>query len=201
LTAANTYRILMVCTGNICRSPVMERLLVARLRERLTPDDAARFVVSSVGTWAVVGAPMAREAAETLVNLGGDPTGFSARQLDVGALPSMSLILTAAREHRALVVAGAPSVADRTVTLREFAGLLAPVTRHDIDSRVSSEDPVERMSAIAAAAFEQRGLVPFEDRVPEDVPDPYGKERAAYLRAASQINAALAVPLRLLLDN
>jgi protein-tyrosine phosphatase len=201
LSAADTYRILMVCTGNICRSPVMERLLVARLRGRLAAAEAARFVISSGGTWAMAGAPMSPEAAETLVDLGGDPAGFRGRDLDVSALTSTNLILTAAREHRALVVAAAPPVADRTLTLRQFARLLAPVTKRDIDARVSSDDPVERMSAIAAAAFEQRGLLPFDDEAQEDIPDPYRQERAAYLRAASQIDTALSVPLALLLVN
>jgi protein-tyrosine-phosphatase len=44
------YRILMVCTGNVCRSPVMERLLRARIAYRLPAEQAARFAVPTTTT-------------------------------------------------------------------------------------------------------------------------------------------------------
>jgi protein-tyrosine phosphatase len=193
------YRILMVCTGNICRSPLMERLFVARLSGALPPAEAARFSVSSAGTWAVSGEPMSAAAAETLVALGGDPCGFVAHDLDPATLAATDLILAAAREHRALVVSAEPRVADRTVTVRELARLLRPVPAGEIDRLALRGDPVDRMRALAAAAFANRGLVPLDDPNDDDVPDPYGRDHAAYLRAASLIDAALAVPLGLLL--
>jgi protein-tyrosine phosphatase len=193
------YRILMVCTGNICRSPLMERLLLARLRASLTVTEAARFAVSSAGTWALSGEPMSAEAAETLVALGGDPSGFAARDLDPSTLAGADLILTAAREHRGLVVGSEPRVADRTVTVREFARLLGPVTVDEVAQVARPGDAVERMRRIATAAFANRGLVPFDDPSEDDVPDPYGRDRASYLRAADLIDTALAVPLALLL--
>jgi protein-tyrosine phosphatase len=195
----DNYRILMVCTGNICRSPLMERLFVARLHDRLAPGEADRFRVSSSGTWAMTGEPIAAEAAATLEDLGGDPSGFAARELDASELAGTDLILTATREHRARVVAAEPEVADRTVTARQFARLLGPVTAAEIDRLAPGSDPVERMREIASAAFAQRGLVPIADEADDDVPDPYGRDRAAYLLAASLIDAALSVPLELLL--
>jgi protein-tyrosine phosphatase len=193
-----TYRILMVCTGNICRSPVMERLLVARLREQLGPEDAARFSISSGGTWAMDGAPMSPQAAETLVSLGGDPSEFAGRDLTAEMLQEADLILTATREHRRLVVTSEPRAAARTLTLREFARLLGPVTPADIARRLTSDDPVERMTAVVAAALGQRGLVPVGAAADDDIADPYGRDRSAYLRAASEIDAALSVVMALL---
>jgi protein-tyrosine phosphatase len=98
-----------------------------------------------------------------------------------------------------LVVSSEPRVADRTVTVRELARLLGPVAAGEVDGLTRAADPVQRMRAIAAAAFAQRGLVPLADPSADDVPDPYRKDREAYLRAASLIDAALAVPLALLL--
>jgi protein-tyrosine phosphatase len=193
----STYRILMVCTGNICRSPVMERLLVARLREHLSAADAARFEVGSAGTWAMVGEAMSPEAAETLLGLGGDPDGFLGRDLTAELLEA-DLVLTATREHRAHVVAEVPRAASRTLTLREFARLLGSVTAVDIAQAAPRGDPVDRMRAIAAAAFSNRGLVPIDDPADDDIADPYRRDRAAYERAAAEIDAALMVPLTLL---
>jgi protein-tyrosine phosphatase len=192
------YRILMVCTGNICRSPVMERLLAARLMSRLGPAGAARFEISSAGTWGMVGEPMSPEAAETLIELDGDPTDFAAREIGVKMIQDADLILTATRDHRRLVVTSDPKAAGPTLTLREFARLLGPVTQDDIAQRVASDDPGERMAAIVAAALGQRGLVPIADPGDDDIADPYRRSRAMYERSASDIDAALDVLLALL---
>jgi protein-tyrosine phosphatase len=192
-----TYRILMVCTGNICRSPVMERLLAARLRALLPADAAARFEIGSAGTWAMVGEAMSPEAATTLVGLGGDADGFVGRDL-TAELIEADLILTATRAHRAQVVAEVPRAASRTLTLREFARLLGPVTADDVAQHAPSGDPVDRMRAITAAAFGNRGLVPVADPAEDDIADPYRRNQAAFERAAREIDAALQVPLALL---
>lgn len=189
----------MVCTGNICRSPFMERLFVARLREKLPAAEAARFEVGSCGTWGLVGSPMSPDAADTLRELGGDPDGFQGRALAPELLDA-DLILTATREHRGRVVTEVPGTAKRILTAREFARLLAPVTSRDIDDRVGSSDPVERMRAIVDAAMANRGLVPLAAAKEDDIADPYGRDRRAYARAAAEIDAALSVPLDLLLN-
>jgi protein-tyrosine phosphatase len=188
----------MVCTGNICRSPLMERLMLARLHGRLGPAEAARFDISSAGTSAMVGSAMAPEATDTLVALGGDPSGFAGRSLLPEMLDAADLVLTATRQHRGLAVTQRPRAAARTLTAREFARLLAPVSPADINDRAPSDDPVQRMRAIAAAAFANRGLVPVIEPADDDIADPYGRARASYQRAAAEIDAALTVPLTLL---
>src|SRR5690349_9488773 len=71
---APAFRVLFVCIGNVCRSPVGERLLAARL-----PAD--RFEVGSAGVGAMVGYAMSKYAAAELEGYGGSSTGFAARQL------------------------------------------------------------------------------------------------------------------------
>lgn len=197
--SGSTYRILAVCTGNICRSPLVERLLLARLREGLSVQDASRFEVGSAGRGALAGHPMSPKAAKTLQALGGDPAGFIGRELDSAMLETADLVLTATREHRGLIVTEQPRALPRTLTLREFARLLGPVTVAEIDRRVASSDPVERMRAIVASALANRGMVPVEDPADDDIADPYRRSRAAYERAAAEIDSALSVPLALLL--
>jgi protein-tyrosine phosphatase len=194
----STYSILMVCTGNICRSPFMERLLIARLRAGLGEAEAARFDVSSCGSWGLVGEPMAPDAADTLVALGGDPAEFAGRALAAPLLEAADLILTATREHRGIVVTQLPRAASKTLALREFARLLGPVTPEEITAAVGN-DPVDRLREIARRAFGNRGLVPVVNPADDDIADPYGRSREWYDRAAEQIDASLQVLLDLLL--
>ena len=191
----SAYRILFVCTGNICRSPFMERLMRARLDASLGTL-ADRIAVSSAGTWAVVGEQMWHDAAETLRERGGDPTGFVARSLQAEDINAADLVLTATRDHRSFVVTEVPRAAGKTATLREFARLLTGVTIADIVA--AGADPAAQMAAVATAAFTQRGLVPAVEPTEDDVPDPYRGPREGYVEAAELIDTALAVPLHLL---
>lgn len=58
-----TIRILTVCTGNICRSPLAAELLASRL-------DPQNFIVESAGTSALVGEQMPDPAIEIATRLG-----------------------------------------------------------------------------------------------------------------------------------
>ncbi len=66
------FRILFVCVGNVCRSPLGERLLAALL-------PASDFEVSSAGVGALAGSPMDPEAAVHLEAYGASADGFVAR--------------------------------------------------------------------------------------------------------------------------
>src|SRR5512144_374699 len=116
------FRVLFVCTGNICRSPFGERLLRARLAERLGPD-AALVEVGSAGVQGLVGEPMDPLAAAVLLSHGGDPTGFAGRRLDAGLVRGADLVLAANRKHRASIVRLDPTAVRKTFTIRELARL------------------------------------------------------------------------------
>lgn len=62
---------LFVCTANICRSPIAERLALS------VWGTGSPIAVISAGTHATAGRPMAAEAADALRELGGDPEGSS----------------------------------------------------------------------------------------------------------------------------
>jgi protein-tyrosine phosphatase len=76
--------ILVVCVGNICRSPTGERLL-----QQLLPEKQ----ISSAGVGALVGHPMDELAAEIAVQHGLDPTGHVARQLTPEICKQADIIL------------------------------------------------------------------------------------------------------------
>src|SRR6476469_7218382 len=110
------FAILCVCTGNICRSPVAERLLAARLGPSVE--------VSSAGTFGVVDAPIAKPMARRLRSVGVSADSFAARRLLGSTARSADLILAMTKAHRSEVVELAPAVVRRSFTLLEFARLL-----------------------------------------------------------------------------
>jgi protein-tyrosine phosphatase len=160
--------VLFVCIGNVCRSPVGERLLAARL-----PAD--RFDVSSAGVGAMLGYAMSKYAAEELRAHGGDPTGFAARQLTADIVERSDLVLTATRELRSQLLAEVPGALRRTFTVLEFAAL---VELADVSG------PAQLVEWAGA----HRSLVGDVD---QDVPDPYRRGAEAHALAARTIDAAV----------
>lgn len=101
-------RLLVVCTGNVCRSPAA----VAVLR-RAFPD----AVVTSAGTRALVGAPADERIARVAEAHGLFLWGHHAAQLTREMVAEADLVLTAAREHRSAAVALEPGALRRAFTL------------------------------------------------------------------------------------
>ncbi|MFF9120522.1 low molecular weight phosphatase family protein [Streptomyces massasporeus] len=93
-----TTRILFVCTDNVHRSVLAERLLAARL----PPGSALR--PESAGTEAWHRSPMEDTTRAILEELGGDGSGFGSRPLTAQLMAGAPLILGLAREHREAAV-------------------------------------------------------------------------------------------------
>ncbi|MFD0505294.1 hypothetical protein ACFQ0G_25150 [Streptomyces chiangmaiensis] len=112
-------RVLFVCTGNVHRSVLAERLLAARL-----PSGSA-VRPESAGTEARPGPGMERSTRAVLEKLGGDGSGFFARRLTASLVAGAGLVLGLTREHREAAVRLAPSAMRRCFTLKEFVRLTA----------------------------------------------------------------------------
>jgi protein-tyrosine phosphatase len=169
-----TFEVLVVCTGNIARSPMAQRLLQHRL------DGRGDVAVSSAGTWGHEGSAMERHAAAALAEVGVGDDGFRARELTAPMVQRADLVLTATREHRVAVVSLDPQALPRTFTLREFARLV----------RTLPADPAISAPALVTAAAAARGSV----RVPpgeDDVADPYGGPLRSYRRCREVITDAV----------
>jgi protein-tyrosine phosphatase len=181
-------RILFVCTGNICRSPMGQMMLASRMRSALG-DDAARLVeVTSAGTYGLIGHPIEPDALSALDELGVVPGEFAARELARDIVEQQDLVLTATREHRAAAVSMLPRASRWTFTIREFARLVDAVDVQDSDGKV--RDPVARARALIDAAASQRGYVRAASPADDDVADPYRRSIDAFRVAAQQIDEA-----------
>ena len=94
-----TTKILLVCTGNICRSP----LAAALLQRALTERGVEGMDVSSAGTGAWDGAPVSEGAYLVGLERGLDLSAHRARLLTRDLIEEADLVLTMARHHRARV--------------------------------------------------------------------------------------------------
>ena len=92
-------KILLVCTGNICRSPLAAALLQRAIAER----GADGIEVSSAGTGAWDGAPVSEGAYLVGLEQGLDLSAHRARLLTRDLVEHSDVILTMARHHRARV--------------------------------------------------------------------------------------------------
>jgi protein-tyrosine phosphatase len=156
--------ILFVCTGNVCRSPMAERLAVAYCARLQIPD----LTVSSAGTRAVIAHPIHPDAALVLEKLGGDASNFAARQLTSRIASDTDLVLTMTRAHRDAVLELAPRGLRRTFTLSEAARLASECNPRDIADLAALRPQV--------AAHEL-----------PDISDPLGHSKEFFAMVAAQI--------------
>lgn len=187
------FRILHVCTGNICRSPMAEHLM-RRILDDGWPEQSGRFLVESAGTWGHAGSPMEPHSLTTLAAHGIDGADFQARELVAEHVAGADLVLAATREHRAASVVLHPRAAARTFTLREFARLTAGTD----PASLPADDAVERASALVRLAASRRGLVPPAHPSDDDLADPYQAPASAFASCAELLHTTLTGPLALL---
>jgi protein-tyrosine phosphatase len=100
IAADPRLHVCVVCTGNICRSPIGEQVLRRALQEAGL-DDQVRVSSAGTGDWHV-GAGAHRGSVRVLAEAG-YPTEHTARQLTRADLAEIDLVLAADRDHRALV--------------------------------------------------------------------------------------------------
>ncbi|HET7268096.1 MAG TPA: low molecular weight protein-tyrosine-phosphatase [Oleiagrimonas sp.] len=104
-------RILVVCVGNICRSPTAEIMLRRHL---------PMATVSSAGLHALTGRPMDDIAREVLEAHGLDGSAHIARQLDADMLRDADLVLAMERAHVEAITRQAPQARGRTFLLGKW---------------------------------------------------------------------------------
>jgi protein-tyrosine phosphatase len=183
------FTILHVCVGNICRSPMAERLLALALRTRLGDGVEDLYLSHGAGTgsWHV-GEPMNPPAARTLTQRGGDPSGFTARKLTVDMIEASDLVLCATAWQVTSVLSLVADADDRTFVLGEFGRLLPKV---DLAALPPFDDDPHARGVALVAAVDALRLDPRGRRLRpddgDDLDDPYGMPDLFFARTADTI--------------
>jgi tRNA threonylcarbamoyl adenosine modification protein (Sua5/YciO/YrdC/YwlC family) len=112
--------IVLVCTGNTCRSPMAQTLLREHIRRRFGDDDAVRVMSAGVAAGSNSGA--SPQAIEVMDERGLDLGDHCSRPLDDAVMNVADLVLTMTRGHRAAILAAWPEMHDRVFTLRRDGG-------------------------------------------------------------------------------
>jgi protein-tyrosine phosphatase len=190
----DAFRILVVCTANMCRSPMIEHILAGALREQGVSE---RVSVSSAGTWHGSAGPVHPLAEVVLNSRGLSGVGFTGRPLRPELVHESDLVLTATCEHRNAAVTLYPQASTKTFTVLEFARLLAALP-DDIDL---PDEVVARGEELVRLAALHRSVVPYVRPQEYDLPDPIGEPQSAYESIADRAAEAVAGFVELLADN
>ena len=170
-------RVMFVCTGNICRSPMGELLLSRYLAE-------TSIEVSSAGTKGLPGHPIESSSATLMSSVGIASSAFRSRRLTRDMANATDLILCFEASQRREIVTLAPAVVRRTFVITEFAALCAYCADHGM---VKGRTIQERLWSVAEAAPIVRPLLPPSP----DIEDPHGRTFDVFCTVADETNRAL----------
>ena len=186
---SNNFRILTVCTGNICRSPLAKQLFLLEFQG----DD--HFELDSAGTQALVGHSMPENSLRIARRIGvNDPESHRAKQLTEALIDGADLVLAMDRGHRKNVVELSPRSTRKIFSVRDFARLIEVTMPADLAAEVELAGDIPKAklnAAVEAARLGRSDLLPLENPADEDIVDPFGKSDQAYEDSAAQLIPAV----------
>lgn len=169
--------IMVVCTGNICRSPMGELLLRRYVA-------GTSITVSSAGTTGLNSHEIDPSSKRIMDSVSIDSSAFRSRRLTRELAESADLILCFENKQRSAIVNIAPSMVRRTYLLTDFANMCLYCGRNGL---VHGRTVEERLESVITSASFIRPMMP----VPRQIADPIGKDFSYFVTAADQTNKAL----------
>ncbi len=124
--------VLLVCTGNTCRSPMAEVLCRKMLADRLGCSPAelgdGGFLVQSAGISAMMGSRPSPEAVDVLGRMGLNLADHESQPLTASLVRQADIVWTMTRSHRQAIVAQWPESAARVhVLCRDESDIADPI--------------------------------------------------------------------------
>jgi protein-tyrosine phosphatase len=165
MTTPAPRRVLVICTGNICRSPMGE----AFLRGHLAARGLSHVSVSSAGTHAQVGRGALPAALDACAGVGQGSAdrellAHTARQIDIVMARESDLILCATSEHREHLLAWWPDLGSERVRL--FNEAIAGEAPVDVDDPYGWDRDVFQL----AARVIDRAMAAWAERIAQQWP-------------------------------
>jgi protein-tyrosine phosphatase len=174
--------ILVVCTGNICRSPIAEGFLRQLLHDR----GIEGVSIESAGVSGLRGYPADPEAVRAAAEQGVDISRHRARRVNLTMIERADLVMAMTGEQRDAVTGQVPNAASRTFTLKELVFLLE---KADGESPGRSEE--DQLADAVTRANTLRESEPGLELLDEDISDPLGLGPDAFRATVWEIDQLL----------
>lgn len=194
--------VLLVCTGNTCRSPMAEAILT-----RLVAEAGLEVSVRSAGLFAIDGAE-ASENTRRVLRERGIRRSHRARSVDRELIEWADLILTMTLDHKRRLIAMNPDSVGKVYTLKEYA-LTDDETRErirrleqmtaELEARKALGDgkgksgTEEDVRSLEESILRERDIL-LKDGAPLkdlDISDPFGGDVDTYRRCADELEQLL----------
>ncbi len=137
------YTVLLVCTGNTCRSPMAEGIARDMIARQLGTDAAgladAGVVVKSAGAYAYGGSSATAEAVRAVAALGIDIQNHRATALTRELVDEADVIYCMTAGHREAVLQYSPQAAAKTHRVDPDADVIDPIGSDDAVYRHTAE--------------------------------------------------------------
>ena len=177
--------ILVVCTGNVCRSPIAEAILRSTLRERLGESAPS---VASAGTSGWVGSLAEEGSIVAAAERGFQLSTHRGRRLHERDLSEAELVIAMSSEHRDHIEDLHPRAAARTFTLKELVRLIERLTpREHPSAGERAVDPHATLRDLVERADERRRAGDYGNPADEGIIDPLGMPLATYRAVAAEL--------------
>ena len=145
--------IIILCTANMCRSPIAEALLLQKLQQR---TDTSDWRVESAGTWTITGRPVAPKSQEVMQRLYGfDLSAHRSRLVSRTLLRRFDLILVMEAGQKEAIQVEFPELASRVYLIYAMVGKVHNVNDPIGGTTVDFEDTAHELDDLLTRGLDR----------------------------------------------